>query len=284
MTFPTAPATTATMPLSEVLAHLAVSPEVAGIVLMGTTGTGDLTPASDLDLFLILDRAAAPVMLVSTRIGGHLAEVYVTTVAALRRIATATTPWPDASAEGAIARWVRGGRIAHDRTGALTEARLALDALGPPSTPDAARYGAWASIGYNLAHLRRYLDADNPAAREAVDWRLLRDLGEIAAAYFTARHLPWRGEKEAILYLADKDPAFLDRYRRCLAEPDRRRRVDLCAELAALALAPVGGPPPEGAVVVAPGPGFGAPGGDTPGTTPEDALAWWQGLVGAAGR
>lgn len=284
MDFPHAAATTATTPLAEVLTRLAGHEAVAGILLMGTTATGALTPSSDYDLLLVLDHPVAPLSLLTTLIDGRFAEGYVTTVAALRRIAAAATPWPDDSAEGAIARWVGTGRIAHDRLGALAAARTALAALPPPSPDAAAVYRAWRGTGYRLATLRRYLAADDPAAREAVDWRLLQDLGAIAAAYFAVRGLPWRGEKEAIRYLTTADPAFLARYRRCLAEPDRASKVAQYADLADLALAPVGGPPPAGAVVVAPGPGFGAPGGAGAGGTVADALAFWQGLMGADGR
>lgn len=284
MAFPRAAATTATTPLAEVLARLAGREAVAGLLLMGTTATGALTPSSDYDLLLVLDRPVAPLSLLTTVIDGRFTEGYVTTVAALRRIAAATTPWPDDSAEGAIARWVGTGRIAHDRLGALAAARTALAAVPPPSPNDADMYRAWRGTGYRLATLRRYLASDDPAAQEAVDWRLLHDLGALTGAYFAVRGLPWRGEKEAIRYLTTADPAFLARYRRCLAASDRRRRVDQYADLADLALAPVGGPPPEGAVVVAPGPGFGAPVEAGPGGTIADALAFWQGLIGADGR
>lgn len=284
MVFPTVTATTATTPLAAVLTRLAARVEVAGILLMGTTATGALTPASDYDLLLVLDLPAAPLSLLTTVIDGRFAEGYVTTVAALRRIAVAAAPWPDDSAEGAIARWVGTGRIAHDRLGALVEARAALAAL-PPSAPSAAEvYRGWRGTGYRLATLRRYLASDDPAAREAVDWRLLHDLGAIAGAYFTVRGLPWRGEKEAIRHLTTADPSFLDLYRRCLTEPDRASRVEQYAALADLALAPVGGPPPEGVVVVAPGPGFGTPDGVGTGGTVEEALAFWQGLVAADRR
>ena len=281
MAFPRVAATTATMTFDAVLTRLAGREAVAGILLMGTTATGALTPSSDYDLLLVLDRPVVPLSLLTTVIDGRCAEIYATTAAGLRRIAATTTPWSDSSAEGAIARWVRTGRIAHDRLGVLAEARAALVALPATQPTEAAVYGTWRSIGYNLAILRRYLASDDPAAREAVDWRLLHDLGALAAAYFTVRGLPWRGEKESVRYLTREDPDFLDRYRRCLAETDRASKVAQYAELADLALAPVGGPPPEGVVVVAPGPGFGAPDDSGPGGTIADALAFWQGLVGA---
>lgn len=102
---------------------------------------------------------------------------------------------------------------------------------------------------------------------------------EVVAHYFTVRGLPWRGEKPAIRHLAAHDPGFLDRLRRCLAEPDRRK-VHHYEELARLALAPVGGLWPVGTTVVAPGAGWGAGPGASPGGTAADALAFWDSLLG----
>lgn len=281
MVFPTAPATTATLPLNAVLARLTAREPVSGLLLMGTTGTDALTPTSDYDILLVLALPAAPVKLVVTWIDGHFSEVYCTTVRALRRIAAAPGSWHDASAEGAIARWLRDGRIVHDRAGELDTARTALATAPAPPLSEGERFGTWGSVGYSLAQLRRYLASDDPAAQETVDWRLLYGLTEVAGAYFTARGLPWRGEKEAIRFLTREDPVFLDRFRRCLAEPDRRRKVERYEELAHLALAPVGGPWGAGVVVATPGPGFGTADAPDPAATAESALAFWQDLVGA---
>jgi hypothetical protein len=280
MAFPTAHATTVTLPLDAVLARLAAREEVSGLLLMGTTGTDALTPTSDYDLLLVLALPAAPVMMVVTWIDGHFAEVYCTTVAALQRIAATPDAWHDVSAEGAIARWLCTGRIVHDRVGELDAARTALGVGPPPPPSEKERFGTWSSVGYSLVQLRRYLASDDPATQETVDWRLLSGLTEVAGAYFTARGLPWRGEKEAIRFLMREDPEFLDRFRRCMAEPDRQRKVAQYAELAHLALAPLGEPWGTGTVVAVPGPGFGATEQPDPTATVAGALAFWQSLVG----
>lgn len=260
MGYPTAPAGTGEMPLEAVIARLAAHPQAEGILLMGTTGTSAL---------------------VQTWIDGRLTEVYCTPVPALERIVVGSTSWPDYSEEGAIVRWLRDGRIAHDRTGRLRLAQeRACAAPPPPPANEREVYGAWRSIGYNVAQTRRYLASDDPEALEAVDWRLLHGLAEVQGRYFTVRRLPWRGEKAAIHHLAEHDPDFLALLRRCLAEPDRRRKVAQYEELARHALAPVGGLWAVGMTVVAPGPGFGAaPDAEANGTA-ATALAFWQEMIG----
>lgn len=41
--------------------------------------------------------------------------------------------------------------------------------------------------------------------------------------------------------VATHDPAFLDLYKRCLAEIDRERKMQMYAQLASLTTAPMGG-------------------------------------------
>ena len=97
--------------------------------------------------------------------------------------------------------------------------------------------------------------------------------------YFTVRRLPWRQEKPAIRYLVAHDPDWLDRFRQCLAEPDRRRKIQQYEELARLTLAPVGELWAPGTTAVDPGPAYGAGPEETPPGAVEDALAFWQGLI-----
>ena len=281
MDYPTIAASTNAMTLDATIARLAAHPAVAGLLLMGTTGTNALTPASDYDLLLILDQPNASLGMVQTWVDGRLTEIYCTPRAAIERIVENIGSWPDRSEEGAIVRWLRDGRIAHDRAGQLRQAQECARAAPPPrQVNDAQIYAAWRSIGYNVAQSRRYLASDDPVAWEAVDWRLLHGLAEIQNHYFTVRRLPWRGEKPAIRHLARHDPAFLALLRRCLAESDRRHKFTLYEELARLALAPVGNLWESGTTVVAPGPGFGATADNTATGTVESALALWQGLIG----
>jgi hypothetical protein len=269
------------MTLDATIARLAAHPAVDGILLMGTTGTDALVPTSDYDLLLVLDEPNARLGIVQTWIDGRLAEIYCTPRAALERIADNIASWPDRSEEGAIVRWLREGRIAHDRADRLQQAQeRARDAPPPRQANDAEMYGAWRSIGYNVAQTKRYLASDDPAAWEAVDWRLLYGLSEVQNHYFTVRRLPWRGEKAAIRYLTEHDPDFLALLRRCLGEPDRRRKFAQYEDLARRTLAPVGKLWEPGTTVVAPGLGFGAKGDDEASGGVESALAFWQSLIG----
>ena len=276
------PAETNTLSLNEVLSRLQQHELVAGILLMGSTGEGTLTPSSDYDICLIMSELPAPAKLVTTWIDGHLAEIYLTTVAAIRRIASDPSRWAAGSEEEALVRWLRTGRIVYDQNGVVEVGQDAARQT-PTAVPDeSSRYWAWWGIGYNVAQMRRYAAGEDAVSQAAAQVRLLWSVFQVVAHYFTMREIPWRGEKEAIRYLIAHDPAYLDLLNRCIVELDIRRKAHLYEELAQLTLAPTGGLWTTGQTTVEIGPGFGT--GDTPANDPvvpavEGTLELWSRLI-----
>ena len=280
----TIPAETTTMTLEAVIARLAAHDAVDGILLMGSTGTGNLTPASDYDLLLVLTGLPVPMRMVNTWVDGRLTEVYCTTVRAIEQIVAAPAAWSDLSEEGGIVNWLRTGRIAHDRVGRLVRAQAAARAAPPPALPtERELYAAWLKASYNVLQTRRKLPSDDRAYQMAVDYRLLvYGLGELWPSYFFARRLPWRGEVQAIRYLTIHDQDYLDRFWQCAAETDRERKLELYEELVRLTFVPVGEPWAAGTTAISLGPGFGDSAEPEPPGTVEESLAFWQGLLGEA--
>lgn len=267
------------MSLDEVIKILSVNQVVDGILLMGTTGTNALNPTSDFDMLLVFSDAEADAIPrhVTTSIDSRLSEIDCTTIGIVEQIVAQREPWSDLSEQGVVLSWLRDGRVAHDRDGRLREAQQRARQAPVPVLPGRdASYEAWRKIGYNIAQMKRYLGADDPVSELAIDLRLLYSLDEVKAHYFTMRQLPWRGEKPAIRYWLEHDPAFLECLRCCLSETDRVQKVSAYERLARLALAPVGGLWEQGSTVVA----LGAPFGATETTVASDhagaALRVWQ--------
>ncbi len=272
------------MSLEEVVGRLASHEQVEGLILMGTTGTTSMSPNSDYDLFMVLSQNGVPLRMVTTWIDDRLAEVYCTSVKTVERIARHSAPWPDLSEEGIVLTWLRSGRIAHDRSGTLSSMQAAAANAPVPVLPaDQAIYEAWRKIGYNVAHIQRYLASNDPLSQLAVNLRLLFSVDEVKAHYFTVRRLPWRGEKPAIRYWTAHDPVYIDRLRQFFTETDLQTRADLYIELARLTLAPVGGLWERGSTVVAVGAPFGSTEESLLPTTPDpdDGLRLWHDLIGA---
>lgn len=268
-------ACTTNLTLDEVVRRLSTSPLVEGVVLVGSTGTMRLGPHSDYDLLLVLEEFPAPLRMVHTWVDNRLTEVYVTTTEGVQNVISATS-LADTSEAGLTLHWLRDGRIAWDRKGRIRQAREKAMAAPDPAMPnDRDRHEAWRKIGYNLAQMKRYLAAGDHLV---VDMRLLYSVSEVTVAYFTARQLPWRGEKAAISYWTEHDPAFLHLFQAYLAESDRAARVARYQALAEAALSVVGTPWQFGETIVAVGPGWGMQHDDMPGVA-DDPLTFWHKLI-----
>jgi len=73
---PASPANTKNVTLDEVLARLANHPDVAGIMTFGSLSAGLLSPSSDYDILVIVEKRPVPLWQVLTTIDNRLAEVF----------------------------------------------------------------------------------------------------------------------------------------------------------------------------------------------------------------
>lgn len=255
--------------LQELLERLSRRAVVDGVVLFGSGATGRLGTASDYDLWLVIGEPSPPLLLALTHVEGRLADVLFTKAAhvdALLRGERPAAGWPP---EGFVLA-AKTGRIVLDRSGRLSALAALPDRHARPDEDERER--EWFRAWYDVHQTRRMLASDDPVYATAVDVRLLYTLHQVWTRYFLVRGLNVAGEKEAIRWLERSDPAFLERFRACLAENDRARKVSLYAELVALALAPVGGEWSEGHTAVQMLEGAS--------DQVEQGLAFWDDLVG----
>ena len=244
---PISPSHSDSLSLEAVVARLARHEVVTGIVLLGSTGAPALTAASDYDLLIVLSAMPAPLHVAVTTIDKRLADIIFITQSEIERLLARDQEIPQDSWEARLLHWVQTGRIAFDRitpdrVGLLHQLRQKAASLPLATQPDMGeRYRTWFGVNYNLVQTQRILESPDPVYQMTVDLRLLYCLSELWGAYFRLRGLVWAGEKAAIRYLAEHDPGYLARFQRCLAEADRRAKVEQYAALAAEALAPLGG-------------------------------------------
>jgi hypothetical protein len=236
-----------TRTLDDVVARLSARAEVDGLLTIGSTATGAMTPVSDYDLVIVLSGMPAPMRVGVTWIAGRLADLLFVRAEMVERIAVQGEPVARNAWQGRMVRWLRDGSIRHDRSGALARAAeraLAGDLLLPTGADEA--YAAWFGAYYNLHQTRRLLRSSDPVRGTTIDLRLLYSLSDLWTGYFLVRGLLWEGEKAAIRYMADHDPAYLALFRGCLAEIDRVRKVELYTRLVHATMAPAGPPWAEG--------------------------------------
>lgn len=264
--------------LDEVITRLAAKPKVDGILIMGSGGSGDMHPASDYDLFVVLNDMPLPLYLVMTEIDHRQSEIYFGSTDKVEGYIAAEPPLQPVDIDAAVIRWLQTGRIVFDRSGLLSRAhdrfsQREWQAWFKPQS-DLQLHQTWFSVNYNLVQTRRMLASSDPVYQTTVDLRLLYTIMEVWQAYFMLRRLPSLGEKHDIRYLAANDPEYVELFRCCLAEPDRARKFALYRRLADVALAPMGGLWKEGTTAM-------QLRGDTqwhPDTV-DNAFAFWQELI-----
>lgn len=283
MEYPVKLSQTSELSLAEVLSRLESHDEVMGILLNGSTASGELTPTSDFDIALVFATLDVPARLITTWIDGRFAEVFCTTVVAVERIVADSTSWPaDTSEEEGVLRWLRLGRIVHDPTSFLERAASIAGTVPTALPGEIASYQAWWKINYNVVHMRRYLASSDPLSRQAASLRFLYSLMDLVSHYFTVRRIPWDGEKAAILYWESHDPGFWTRLQRTMDEPDLGRKRERYGELAQETLALVGGLWPANAMSVSLGAGWGTGRDlniDSAASGAADSLARWEELT-----
>ena len=228
--------------LNEVTNRLSRHPAVDGLIVVGSASRGELNPASDYDLVVILSTMAVPLRVGVTSIDGRRADVVFCRTARVEEFLAAVEPLDFGSWTGRLVGWLREGNVVFDRDGRVKQAQEKAsggDWLLPTGT--ASGLSAWIGVNYNLQVARRYLTSDDPLYLATADVRImLYGPSDLFFNYFEARRLRWSGEKAAIQYLQQHDPAYLSLFNQFLSEPDRQAKFKLYEELAALTVAPVG--------------------------------------------
>jgi predicted nucleotidyltransferase len=261
--------------LEDLVARLSREPSVDGVVLVGSTETGQLRPVSDYDILIILEEPSPALLVGLTTIGGRLTDLLFGTVAEVDHLLSAA---PAASIEAwpaRIMRWVGEGRIAFDRSGRLARLRT-LAAERRLAAYDTGPYETWFSLNYDLAQNRRLSASDDSTDRTALQLRLLHGVFELVKGYLRSRDLEWSGEKAAVRYLADHDPDYFAAVNAFLGEADPQRRIAAYEALAVRTLEPFGGvwKPGETAFQF-------RPGTDVSPELVSEAARFWESLVSA---
>jgi predicted nucleotidyltransferase len=230
------------MTLEAVLDQLSQHPAVDGLVTVGSTGRGALTPVSDYDLLLVLSEMPVPLHVGITYIAHRLTDLLFATTTHIDHILTASVALNGDAWEGRVARWLATGKVVFDRHGRVGQTQTKLQS-GTWIQPfaDIDSYGAWIGVNFNLLHTRRLMRSDDPIHLHAAELRIsLYGISTALFSYFRIRKLPWEGDKAAVRYLIAHDPEYFAMLQQCLREPDPHRKFAAYEQLAAATLTPIG--------------------------------------------
>jgi hypothetical protein len=236
------PSVTQTMTIEAVLARLSALETVDGIALRGarTIDAGD--PGADYDLLVLFTERPLHVTQWFTHIDQRIADVFLMDVQAYDHLLQGRRQLSPSSPEAIFMRKLPHAEIVHDRSGRM---RRGLEAAGKsPAWFKAASYSTlyllWFTQNFVLAHVKRMMHSADPTYLTAADMLMASSLGATYRAYFEVRGLHWDGEKGAIRYLEERDPAYLELLRGCLSSWDPRQKLLLYEQLVRLTLEPFG--------------------------------------------
>ena len=232
---------TASLSLDQAIQRLTSHDEVEGVVLLGSTATGDLNVASDYDIMVVVGHVDGLTVEV-TAVDGRLTDVLVVSLATLGR----AQGGDDLSRR--IALWLERGLVVFDRRGGVRSAQDKARQGGTQAPSQVDDGVERTQVSYDLLVNENYASSSEPRYQLALRLRSLHSFSRLLLAYFRVRQVVWQGEKWAIQYLEQHDPEFLALVVEWLDEPDPRKRLVIHRQAAEGALAPIGGVWPAGTV------------------------------------
>jgi hypothetical protein len=228
--------------LDRVLAQLRANAQIVGVLAIGSLVHRTLSPSSDYDLVLVV-RDMAPLWYVGvTTIGGRFTDLIFVSAEAIEQIQRLSDSIPTTHELAAIVRWLQQGSILIDRHRVLHRVQQHIQSqnLVEPIS-DQAAHGAWFAINFNLAVARRYVRSPDALYQATADMRMaVYGHSDLWFNYFTIRKLPWDGDKAAVTYLREHDPAYLEVYQRFITTTDRQAKLAYYEQAAMHATEPLG--------------------------------------------
>ncbi len=233
---------TQTMSIEAVLARLAALDIVDGIALRGTRAIPLIDPSTDYDLLILVTERPLHITQLFTHIEKRVADVFLMDVQAYDQIVQGGRRLSPSSPDGIFMRKLAGSEIIHDRSGRIQRG-LGEAGKGPgwfKAVSYSALYLLWFTQNFVLAHVKRMILSADATYLTASDMLMASSVGATYRAYFEVRRLSWEGEKGAIHYLQEHDPAYLEVLRGCLTSANREQKLLLYEQLVRLTLEPFG--------------------------------------------
>jgi predicted nucleotidyltransferase len=242
MFFQPIPSQTHTQSLDDVLDNLRQHTNVEAVLTLGSTATGKQNSSSDYDLLVILHQMPFPMQVLLTTINGRLTDVLFAPSNLLTRLLNNEPQSSFHPYETIVIEHMWTGKIVFDGNGRLAQVRTKLSKHSWQATPtdEEIYYRIIHGINFNYQHNKRYHSNPDPLYQMVLDIRLNYSVDQIISGYFLMRKLAWQGEKKAIQYWQEYDPAFFANFQKYFGA-HRNEKFAIYTDLAQQVLAPAGG-------------------------------------------
>lgn len=194
------------MTLEDIIAKLQQHDNVSALLLCGSTATGRKSKKSDYDLAIVVKEKPANLISMFAYIDNVPADVFFYALKDIERMVE--TKKAEEGAGTWLIHWLKSGKVAFDKSGALAKLQESQHSIRHPSNGLAAKRLAY-KINYNLVNNYRYFESNDSLYHAALEIRLTYSIIEAFTGYFALRNLYWEGEKAAVLYLRENDSEYL---------------------------------------------------------------------------
>ncbi|MBE2224685.1 MAG: hypothetical protein IAF02_24305 [Anaerolineae bacterium] len=220
------------------------------VLTLGSTATGDQTSSSDYDLLIILREMPFPLQVLLTTINGRLSDVLFAPTSLLTRILNQEPQESFTHYEAILRQHLDTGQVIIDKDGTLFQIRTVINDTPwhYTLTEEQIYWRVLHGINFNYQHNKRYHSNPDPLYQMVLDIRLNYSMAQVISGYFLIRKLAWQGEKKAIQYWEEHDPAFFINFQKYYTVHTRAEKFALYTELAKQVLAPAGGLWPDDSV------------------------------------
>jgi predicted nucleotidyltransferase len=241
MFFQPIPSQTHSQPFEDVLNNLRRHEIVEALLTLGSTATGDQTSSSDYDVLIVLREMPFPLQVLLTTINGRLSDILFAPTSLLTRIRNREPQETFTPYETIIRQHLGTGKIIYDKNKTLPQIRSFIND-NPWHTVfiDEQIYRVIHGINFNYQHNKRYYKNPDLLYQMVLDIRLNYSIDQLLSSYFLIRKLAWQGEKKAIRYWQENDPAFLTNFQKYFNTASRDEKFLHYTRLARQVLSPVG--------------------------------------------
>lgn len=193
--------------LDKIIEKLKSDDGVNAVFITGSYSTQDAKSYSDIDLVVILKENKNNLYSLYRWIDNIFAEVFFFDLSDLKRIVSSKNIDSE-NFDAILLDWIKKSNIYFDKSDVLTELKSKALDIKISHQSDKSKKGFWQRINHNYIADKRYFDSREPLYHEALEIKLFYSMEQVICAYFAFRDIPWRGEKNAILYLKDNDINF----------------------------------------------------------------------------
>lgn len=201
--------------LKETILRLKSNTYVDVVFLTGSYGLKASDASSDIDLVVILKENKDNIRSVFKWIEGVFADIYFFDIKDLVRLDeivedVQSVDWN--SMDGILLTWIQKADIQFDNSGKLSALRNKVLKIEKTGTTEKEKRNYWQKVNYNYVANKRYFESKKQVYLEALELRLLYSVSDLICAFLVLRDIPWRGEKNAVLYLKENTPAFYETF------------------------------------------------------------------------